>query len=91
MLTRLAPQDEAEQEAVKAAGLNTQEVLSGDKLVASHDIYFAATGITDGMLLKGVRYHNAGATTHSIVLSGKSGIKRQIYAEHNWENISKQK
>lgn len=89
MLTRLAPQNETEQEAVKAAGLNTQEVLSGDKLVASHDIYFAATGITDGMLLKGVRYHNAGATTHSIVLNGKSGIKRQIYAEHNWENISK--
>lgn len=79
---RLAPQSEEERRQVLDAGLDPKQVLSGDELVASDDVYFAATGITDGLLLKGVRYHAAEATTHSLVLRGKSGSRRQIYTDH---------
>ena len=84
---RLAPQTPEEREAVEAVELDPTQVLSGDELIASDDVFFAATGITDGLLLQGVRYHGGGATTHSLVLRGKSGTRRQIYADHRWDRL----
>ena len=82
MLGRLAPQSPAEQEAITTAGLDTRRVLSSDELIAGTEVYFAATGITDGPLLDGVRYHGNRAETHSIVLRCDTGTRRVIEAEH---------
>lgn len=82
MLGRLAPQREAERDAVAAAGLAAGAVLTESELVSSDDVFFAATGVTDGVLLAGVRYSADGATTESIVIRGRSGTRRTIHAEH---------
>ncbi len=79
---RLAPQSEEEWRQISDAGLDLKQILPGYELVASDDVFFAATGITDGLLLKGVHYHAASATTHSLILGGTSGIRRQIYTDH---------
>lgn len=81
---RLAPQSNEERRGVLEAGLDLNQVFSGGELVASDDVFFAATGITDGLLLKGVLYGANSATTHSLALRGgsASGIRRQIYTEH---------
>ena len=79
---RLAPRDEAERERAIDAGHDLDRVLSTDDLVASDDAYFAATGITDGELLAGVRYRSGGAATQSLVMRARSGTLRQIYSEH---------
>jgi fructose-1,6-bisphosphatase II len=50
-------------------------------------VFFAATGITDGALMPGVRYTGEGATTDSIVMRGKSGTVRTIHAEHRLEKV----
>jgi len=86
---QLSPQSEEERTAVKDAGLDVKKVYSADELVASDDVFFAATGITDGLLLRGVRYHSWGATTDSMVLRGKSGIRRQVYTNHPFDQIPK--
>jgi fructose-1,6-bisphosphatase II len=57
-------------------------VLTTDDLVAGDNCFFAATGITDGDLLKGVHYDAKGATTQSLVMRSKSGTVRQINARH---------
>jgi fructose-1,6-bisphosphatase II len=57
-------------------------VLTTDDLVASEDAFFAATGITDGELLAGVRYRADGATSHSLVIRARSGTIRTIASEH---------
>ncbi len=82
MLGRLAPQTPEEKVAVKEAGLDTHQVLTCDELVSGEDIYFAATGITDGVLLSGIRYHGHIAETESLVIRCKTGTKRFIRAEH---------
>ncbi|NJN94094.1 MAG: fructose-bisphosphatase class II family protein [Anaerolineales bacterium] len=46
------------------------------------DIFFAATGITDGLLVQGVRYHSADATTHALVLRGQPHLRHQVYTDH---------
>src|SRR6266571_3630452 len=75
---RLAPRDEAERERALAAGHDLSRVLTTDDLVASEDAFFAATGITDGELLAGVRYRAGGAITHSLVMRARSGTIRTI-------------
>ena len=65
-----------------AAGHDLDRVLSTDDLVASDDAFFAATGITDGELMAGVRYRSGGATTHSLVMRARSGTLRNIHSEH---------
>ena len=87
MLGQLAPQKPGEREAVLAAGLHLDRILTERDLVQSEDVFFAATGITDGVLLPGVRYTGAGATTDSIVVRGKSGTRRTIHAEHRWDKL----
>lgn len=87
MLGQLAPQRADEVEAVRAAGLDTTRVFTETELVASDDVFFAATGITDGVLLQGVRYTTDGPTTASLVMRGKTGTVRTVYAEHRWEKL----
>jgi fructose-1,6-bisphosphatase II len=82
MLGRLAPQSDEERNVIAAAGLDTEQILTGDALVASNEIFFTATGITDGPLLAGVRYHGNRAETESLVLRGETGTRRIIHAEH---------
>lgn len=82
MLGRLAPQSEEERAAVAEAGLDTRQILRADELVASDEIFFAATGITDGPLLDGVRYQGHKAETVSLVLRCETGTRRIIQAEH---------
>jgi fructose-1,6-bisphosphatase II len=84
---RLAPRDEAERAKVAAAGLDPDRVLTTDDLVASDNCFFAATGITDGELLRGVRYNAAGVTTQSIVVRSSSGTIRFITAHHRLEKL----
>ena len=87
MLARLAPQKPDEAEAVRAAGLDVSRVLTHHDLVRSDDVFFAATGITDGVLLPGVRYHAGTAETHSLVMRGKTGTIRTIFAEHRSDKL----
>ena len=63
-------------------------MLTTDDLVASDDAFFAATGITNGELLAGVRYRAGGATTHSLVMRARSGTVRNIYSEHQLWKLS---
>src|SRR5215813_2065532 len=79
---RLAPRDDAERQRAIDAGHDLKQVLTTDDLVASEDAFFAATGITDGELLAGVRYRAGGATSHSLVMRARSGTIRTITSEH---------
>lgn len=87
MLGRLAPQKPEEEQAVRDAGIDIDRVLTADDLVASDDVFFAATGITDGVLLRGVRYTATGATTESLVIRGRSGTIRTVHAEHRADKL----
>ena len=79
---KLAPRDDAERDRAIAAGHDLSRVLTTGDLVASEDAFFAATGITDGELLAGVRYWAGGATTQSLVMRARSGTTRTITSEH---------
>ncbi|HEY51843.1 MAG TPA: class II fructose-bisphosphatase [Caldilineae bacterium] len=81
MLVRIAPQSKQEHEKIMQAGLDLNRVLTCDDLVQSDEIFFAATGITDGPLLDGVLYHSGRAWTHSLVIRAETGIRREIRAE----------
>jgi len=85
MLGRIAPQKPDEAAAVRDAGIDAARVLTERDLVASDDVFFAATGITDGVLLPGVRFTGPVATTHSLVMRGRTGTLRTIAAEHRGE------
>jgi fructose-1,6-bisphosphatase II len=82
ILGKLAPRDDAERRKALDAGHDLNRVLTTDDLVSSDDVFFAATGITDGELLGGVRYKPGGATTHSLVMRSRSGTIRSIRSEH---------
>jgi fructose-1,6-bisphosphatase II len=84
ILGRLAPKDDAERRRALDAGLDLDQVLTTEDLVASDDVFFAATGITDGELMAGVRYRAGGATTHSLVMRARSGTIRSITSEHQF-------
>jgi fructose-1,6-bisphosphatase II len=82
ILGQLAPTDDAERGRALDAGHDLDRVLTTDDLVASDDAFFAATGITNGELLAGVRYKAGGATTNSLVMRARSGTVRAITSEH---------
>ncbi|MGH3376733.1 MAG: class II fructose-bisphosphatase [Actinoallomurus sp.] len=82
ILGKLAPRDDAERRKALDAGHDLDRVLTTDDLVSSEDCFFAATGITDGELMAGVRYKPGGATTHSLVMRSRSGTIRSIRSEH---------
>jgi len=69
-------------------GYSLDKVITMDDLVSSNDVFFAATGITDGELLGGVRYTGHGAETESLVIRGKTGTVRWINAKHNLEKLN---
>jgi fructose-1,6-bisphosphatase II len=84
---RLYPRNDEERDAALEAGYDLNRVLTIDELVQGEDIHFAATGITDGALLQGVRFFTIGATTESIVMRARSGTIRQIRSEHRAERL----
>ena len=73
MLGRLWPRDDDEAQRARDAGYDLTRVLTTEDLVASEDCFFAATGVTDGDLVRGVRVDATGATTQSLVMRGRSG------------------
>jgi fructose-1,6-bisphosphatase II len=79
---RLSPRDEAERRRALDAGHDLTRVLTTDDLVTSDDVFFAATGITDGELVGGVRYRRGIAYTNSLVMRSRSGTIRKINSEH---------
>lgn len=84
---RLWPTDDAERERAVDAGHDLERVLYTDDLVSGDDCFFVATGITDGELMKGVRYRAGGASTHSLVMRSRSGTIRQIISEHKLSKL----
>ncbi len=84
---RLWPRNDDERRAAIDAGYELDRVLGMDDLVSGEDVFFSATGITDGELLKGVEYRGNGASTHSIVMRSKSGTIRRIDSSHRWHKL----
>jgi fructose-1,6-bisphosphatase II len=87
MQGKLWPRNDDERQAAIAAGYDLDEVLDTERLVAGDNCFFAATGITDGDLLKGVHYDARGATTQSLVMRSRSGTVRQVNARHRLEKL----
>ena len=86
---RLYPRDDGERQQLLDDGFDIERVLTTDDLVAGQDVFFAATGITDGSLLRGVKYWPDGATTFSMVMRNRSGTVRLIEAEHRFEKLER--
>ncbi len=84
---RLCPQSEEETQNVVNAGFSLDKVLSTDELVGGNNCFFAATGVTDGELLKGVRYDRYGAITSSLVMRSRSATWRRIEAHHKLSKL----
>jgi fructose-1,6-bisphosphatase II len=84
LVGRLWPRNDAEKSAAIEAGYDLGRVLDCDALVSGDDVFFSATGVTDGDVLQGVRYQgNRGATTESLVMRSRSGTVRRISARHD--------
>jgi fructose-1,6-bisphosphatase II len=86
---RLWPRDEDERTKLVKAGFDVDRVLTTDDLVGGDNIFVAATGVTDGALLEGVRYTPEGAVTDSMVMRSRSGTVRRVQAWHAFEKLSK--
>lgn len=84
---KLYARDESELQRGREAGYDFEKVLTMDDLVSSDDVFFATTGITDGELLKGVRYQGNHITTESLVVRGLTGTIRRIQATHSTEKL----
>ena len=88
MQGKLWPRNASERKAATDAGLDLDRILHTDDLVRSDDVFFAATGITDGELLRGIRFTADGAISDSLVMRSKSGTVRRIEATHNIVKLS---
>ena len=86
---RLWPRDEDERRKALDAGHDLDRVLLTNDLVTSDNVFFVASGITDGELLRGVRYHGGGADSSSLVMRAKSGTIRTIHSEHRFDKLSR--
>jgi fructose-1,6-bisphosphatase II len=86
---RLWPRNDEERTAAEAAGYDIHRVLTTDDLVQGENCFFAATGISGGELLRGVRYDSRGATTQSLVMRSKSGTVRLVEARHQLQKLRK--
>ncbi|RYP88313.1 class II fructose-bisphosphatase [Nocardioides guangzhouensis] len=84
---RLWPRDDDERQRAVDAGHDLERVLTTDDLVTGDDCFFVATGITDGELMKGVRYRAGSALTHSLVMRSRSGTIRSITSEHRLSKL----
>jgi fructose-1,6-bisphosphatase II len=85
----LAPRNDEERRAALELGYDLDEVLTTDILVKGDNCFFAATGVTDGELLKGVRYVHGAATTQSLVMRSRSGTVRMIDARHRIDKLNR--
>jgi fructose-1,6-bisphosphatase II len=84
LVGRLKPRDDEERAAAERAGYDLAKVLTHDDLVKGEDVFFSATGVTDGDVLQGVRYEGArGASTESLVMRSRSGTVRRIQSRHD--------
>jgi fructose-1,6-bisphosphatase II len=86
---RLWPKDDEERQRALDAGhdLDPDHMLTTEDLVTGDDVFFVATGITDGELMQGVRYRAGGASTHSLVMRSRSGTIRSIASEHKLQKL----
>ena len=87
MQGKLWPRDDEERQQLIDAGYDLDRVLTTDDLVGGDEVFFAATGVTTGALLRGVRYTADGAITESIVMRSRSGTVRRIEAHHSFEKL----
>ena len=87
MQGKLWPRNDDERQRLLAAGFDLDRVLTADDLVSGGDVFVAATGVTRGALLNGVRTNAAGVETESIVMRSRSGTVRRIAAYHPSEKI----
>jgi fructose-1,6-bisphosphatase II len=83
------PRDEKERQSAIADGVDLDKVYKTEDLVNSEDVFFAATGVSSGEMLKGVRYSSGGAQTQSLAMRSKSGTIRWIDSWHNFERLDK--
>jgi fructose-1,6-bisphosphatase II len=86
---KLWPRNDDERAALLAAGYDLDRVLTADDLVAGDDVFVSATGVTDGSLLRGVRFTEQGAVTDSIVMRSRSGTSRRIGAVHRMHKLER--
>jgi fructose-1,6-bisphosphatase II len=86
---RLWPRDDEERQKLIDAGYDVDKILTTDDLVAGDDVFVAATGVTSGALLRGVRSTKDGAVTESLALRSRSGTVRRIAAEHSYEKLER--
>jgi fructose-1,6-bisphosphatase II len=89
MQGRLWPRDEAERKAAVEAGYDLDAVLTEDDLIRSDNCFFAATGVTDGELLRGVHFDARGAHTQSLVMRSKSETVRLVEAHHKIKKLAR--
>ena len=85
---QLAPKDDDERQKAIDAGYDLDQILTTEDLVSGENVFFCATGVTDGDLLKGVQYFSGGCTTQSIVMRSKSGTVRMIEAYHRLSKLN---
>ncbi|HUV10278.1 MAG TPA: class II fructose-bisphosphatase [Acidimicrobiia bacterium] len=84
---RLVARNDEERRAALDGGYDLNRVLTTDDLVSSDDVFFAATGVTEGDILRGVRYRGDGASTETLSMRSKSGTIRRISATHKWQKL----
>jgi len=84
---RLWPRNDDERRSAERAGYDLDAVLTVDDLVRGDNCFFAATGVTDGDLLRGVHYDRSGATTQSLLMRSKSGTVRRVDARHRLDKL----
>jgi fructose-1,6-bisphosphatase II len=89
ILGRLWPRNDDERTAALDQGYDLTRVLTAEDLVSGDDVFFAASGISDGDLLQGVRYFGGGATSESLVMRARSGTIRKIHTQHHWQKVTK--
>lgn len=88
ILGRLAPRNDAERDEAIKDGYDLSKVLTTSDLIRGNDVFFAATGVTDGELLRGVRYDSYGARSHSLVMRSRSGTIRYIDTHHRHDRLT---
>ena len=89
VLGRLWPRNDDERQQLVDAGYDPDRVLTTDDLVGGDNVFVAATGVTDGALLRGVRYTRGGAVTDSIVMRSRSGTVRRVEAQHALDKLER--
>jgi fructose-1,6-bisphosphatase II len=87
ILGRLNPQSKREEQNLCEAGRDTRQIFAVEDLVQDEDVFFAASGISGGTFLAGVKYSGHGAVTHSMAFRGKTGTIRYVESRHSWDKL----